>query len=103
MINCPICGVKMDETYNGKHYCKDCEERYFKDIIYRPVSTIQAAIEPVCRNYLVSYLNYNKSVDSCTVKAYSQADALKMVRKRSGGIRKILSISTLEEGCNLIN
>lgn len=22
---CPVCGQEMDETYHGRHYCKNCE------------------------------------------------------------------------------
>lgn len=24
---CPVCGKEMDETYLGRQYCKECEER----------------------------------------------------------------------------
>lgn len=24
---CPICGKEMDETYHGRQYCKDCENK----------------------------------------------------------------------------
>ena len=26
-IVCPVCGQEMDETYHGRHYCKNCDDK----------------------------------------------------------------------------